>query len=187
MPLIETRELSPVARLGLWRIDDSADASPRRRERSAVLQLLHAMTGDPSLVIDHEPSGKPFVASASSPFALSISVSHTRGYAALIVSSCPEVRVGVDIEYCSDRVDRIARRFIRPDEHADTTSDRLVLWSAKEAVYKCFSEDNLMFHDMRMLSKDGNSLLVENIKRGVVVAVHYELTPDYVLTYVTTP
>ena len=111
-----------------------------------------------------------------------ISISHTRGYAALILSDDSEV--GIDIEYRSDRVERIASRFIRPDEKAETTDEKLLLWSAKEAVYKLFSEDNLMFFDMRTLSIDEGVVRMENIKRNIVVDVHYAFTADYVLTYV---
>lgn len=142
--------------------------------------LLAAMTGDSTLFIDHEPSGKPFISPAS---CLSISISHTRGYAAILLSDSTETCGGVDIEYRSDRVQRIARRFIHDEEHAETTDDMLVLWSAKEAVYKCYSEDNLMFFDMRMRQKDDKTLLIENMKRGIHAKVYYEITNDYVLTY----
>ena len=202
MPLIEIRQLTPHTRLGLWQMDEPMEGSPRQRERQAVQQLLTAMmNGDTSYTIGHEPSGKPFLksplGSAASPVeefsnlrsALplgssknsQISISHTRGYAALILSDDSEV--GVDIEYRSDRVERIASRFIRPDEKAETTDEKLLLWSAKEAVYKLFSEDKLMFFDMRALSIDEGVVRMENMKRNIVVDVHYAFTADYVLTY----
>ena len=209
MPLIEIRQLTPHTRLGLWRIDEPMEGSPRQRERQAVQQLLTAMmNGNTSYTIAHEPSGKPFLksplgsavspveefsilrsalplgSSKNSQFSIlnsQISISHTRGYAALILSDDSEV--GVDIEYRSDRVERIASRFIRPDEKAETTDEKLLLWSAKEAVYKLFSEDKLMFFDMRALSIDEGVVRMENMKRNIVVDVHYAFTADYVLTY----
>ena len=36
---------------------------------------------------------------------------------------------------------------------------------------------------MRTLAIGDTVLQMENMKRGVVVDVHYEFTPDYVLTY----
>ena len=96
-------------------------------------------------------------------------------------------QVGLDIEYRSDRVERIASRFIRPDEMADSTDKKLLLWSAKEAVYKLFSEDNLLFFDMRATAIGNGQLRLENLKRNIVVDVCYEFTDDYVLTYVLMP
>ncbi|MCR4957279.1 MAG: 4'-phosphopantetheinyl transferase superfamily protein [Prevotella sp.] len=111
-----------------------------------------------------------------------LSISHTHGYAALLLSD--DCRVGVDIEYRSDRVERIASRFIRPDEKAETTDEKLLLWSAKEAVYKLFSEDRLGFFDMRALSIGDGYLTMWVEKKRIAVSVCYEFTDDYVLTYV---
>lgn len=179
MPLIEIRQLTPQTRLGLWRMEDAAE-KPRQRERQAEQELLLAMTGDSQLSIGHEPSGKPVL---NAP--LLISISHTRGYVSMLLSSGE--RVGVDIEFRSDRVERIASRFIRPDEQAPTVMDKLLLWSAKETVYKLFSEDRLMFFDMQTLSIGNHVLRMQNLKQNKVVDVYYEFTDDYVLTYATAP
>ena len=187
--LIEIRQLTPHTRLGLWRMDEPQEGSPRQRERHAEQLLLTAMMGnDASYTIDHEPSGKPFLTSSLSPHTTPLphlSISHTRGYVAILLSD--DSQVGVDIEYRSDRVERIARRFIHPDEKAETIEEKLLLWSAKEAVYKLFSEDRLAFFDMRMLSIGDDVMQIQNMKRNEVVAVSYEFTPDYVLTYVFYP
>lgn len=212
MSLIEVRQLTSSSRLGLWRIEQavipsgtelsrtsgvSVHLSPRQRERQAVEQLLRAMTGDPSASVGHEASGKPFVQLAGQlqevpsvhpqeePALPHISISHTKGYAALILSDAEEV--GIDIEYLSDRVERIAPRFIRYDEHAETTLQKLLLWSAKETVYKLFSEDALGFFDMRLLTFADGLMRVENTKRKIIVDVCYETTDDYVLTYAVLP
>lgn len=193
--LIEIRQLTPHARLGLWRMDEPQEGSPRQRERRAEQLLLTAMMGgEASYTIDHEPSGKPFLTSHHSPHTTPlphISISHTRGFVTILLSD--DSQVGVDIEYRSDRVERIARRFIHPDEKADTIDEKLLLWSAKEAVYKLFSDDRLAFFDMRVLPSPADYhsegiiqgvLQMKNMKRNVTVAVSYEFTPDYVLTYV---
>ena len=186
MPLIDIRRVAPSIRLGLWRISEPAD-TPRQRERQSVQALLAAMTGDDTLTIGHEASGKPFIfRSTSQDFPpCAISISHTRGYAVVMLSDGEQI--GVDIEYRSDRVERIASRFIRPDEKVETIDEMLLVWSAKEAVYKLFSEDHLALFDMRTLSIDSTILRMENRKRKIVVDVHYEFTDDYVLTYVLMP
>ena len=200
MPLLEIRQLSPRTRLGLWRMDEPMEGTPRQRERLAEQLLLDAMMdGDTSFTIGHEPSGKPFLTSYFSPrtshlspqtshlasYTSNLSISHTRGYVVLLLSD--DSGVGVDIEYRSNRVERIASRFIRPDEQVGTTNEKLLLWSAKETVYKIFSEDRLAFYDMRVLSIGEGVMQIENMKRNEVVAVSYEFTPDYVLTYAIRP
>lgn len=200
MPLLEIRQLSPRTRLGLWRMDEPMEGTPRQRERLAEQLLLDAMMdGDTSFTIGHEPSGKPFLTSHLSPrtshlspqtshlasYTSNLSISHTRGYVVLLLSD--DSGVGVDIEYRSNRVERIASRFIRPDEQVGTTNEKLLLWSAKETVYKLFSEDRLAFYDMRVLSIGEGVMQIENMKRNEVVAVSYEFTPDYVLTYAIRP
>jgi len=166
-------------------MDEPSQGSPRQRERQAVSSLLKAMTGDETLTIGHAPSGKPFLQSASRASSdlsyLHLSISHTRGFAVLLLSETSEV--GIDIEYRSDRVERIASRFIRQDEQAETIEKKLLLWSAKETVYKLFSEDKLSFFDMRERGIAEGVLRMENVKREQTVDVYYEFTDDYVLTY----
>lgn len=185
--LIEIRQLTPRTRLGIWRMDEPQTGSPRQYERQCVQMLLTAMMdGDTSYAIGHEHNGKPFIIAGGEPqYRWNISVSHTRGFAVVLLSD--ECRVGVDIEYRSDRVERIAKRFIRPDEPADNIDEMLLLWSAKEAVYKLFSEDKLAFFDMRAVSSTDNVISVENVRKKRIVAVGYEFSADYVLTFVVDP
>ena len=192
MPLNEIRQVSAHARLGLWRMDEQPEAllalfphlchlpmpytnEGRQREFLSVRALSSVMTGDNSLIIGHEPSGKPTLPGWN------ISISHTKGYAALILSQTEPV--AVDIEQRSDRVGRIASRFIRPDEEADTLERMLTVWSAKETLYKLHSEENLQFFEMRVREWHPQHLIIENMKSGQLVTLHHELTADYVLTY----
>ena len=113
-----------------------------------------------------------------------VSISHTKGYAALILSKKSEV--AVDIEYMSDRVVRIASKFLRKDERADSLDAKLVHWCAKETVFKLFSEENLLFEDMRVKPFDTMAdwaCDVENLKSGKTARVDFELAMDFVLTY----
>ena len=58
--------------------------------------------------------------------------------------------VGVDIEYQSDRVNKIVERFMRPDEDDSSLDRRLIDWCAKEAVYKLRSPEDLQYFEMRV-------------------------------------
>lgn len=179
-------------RLGVWRMDEALEDLPRpcgrdfsdirseRRQREILTTycLLEAMTGRDDLEISHAKSGKPIIDG------LEVSLSHTKGWAAMIVSG--DRAVGVDIEYFSDRVNKVAGRFIRPDEQSDKLSYRLINWSAKETVYKLLHDEHLMYFDMRLgkLSDDNSGeVAVEDLKCGGSVAVRYVLNGDYVLTW----
>ena len=197
MALINIRELQPGVQMGLWQITESVDDfyadypflqkyktaltekyrnDGRKLEFLAIHALLHEMVGDGK--IDHLPSGKPILKGWH------VSLSHTKGFAALILSRTHEV--GVDIEYYSDRVERIVSKFMRKDEKASNLDELLVHWCSKETVYKLFSEDNLEYSQMRVKPFSSMSdwgCMVENLKAKKTVWVDFELTMEFVLTY----
>ena len=207
MALLNVREVYPDVYLGLWRIDEtvaefyeqyswtlkyqevleSYKSVERQREFLAVRTLLHeilsvmgldekrmAQTDD----IEHNKWGKPLLKG------FQISVSHTKGYAAVILSR--KKRVAVDIEYFSDRVKKIASKFLRKDEVAIDLDSLLLHWCGKETLYKLFSEQNLGYQDMRVKPFDVMAdwlFVIENLKSKEKVNVDYELTMEFVLTY----
>lgn len=199
MSLLYIENLESDVRLGVWKMDEMneddflciegvSDVLPdivsqyrsesRRREKLSVYALLFTMTGDKSLRIWHEESGKPFVDG------MNISITHTKGYAALILSE--KHNVAIDIEYCSDRVERIVERFIRKDEPMKGLEQHLINWSAKETMYKYFSEEDLQYFDMRVHAFDDNdegTLIIDDLKDPKSLEVRYKVTDEYVITY----
>lgn len=208
MAVVNIREVYPGVSLGLWQMDESPeqlfDLYPhllpyrsslddkykndgRKLEFLAIRALMYEMlrvngaskgllshAGD----FTHNGLGKPLFRGYH------VSISHTKGYAALILSKKSEV--AVDIEYMSDRVERIAFKFLRKDERADSLDAKLVHWCAKETVFKLFSEENLLFEDMRVKPFDTMAdwaCDVENLKSGKTARVDFELAMDFVLTY----
>lgn len=208
MAVVNIREVYPGVSLGLWQMNESPeqlfDLYPhllpyrssldnkykndgRKLEFLAIRALMYEMlrvngaskgllshAGD----FTHNGQGKPLFRGYH------VSISHTKGYAALILSKKSEV--AVDIEYMSDRVERIASKFLRKDERADSLDAKLVHWCAKETVFKLFSEENLLFEDMRVKPFDTMAdwaCDVENLKSGKTARVDFELAMDFVLTY----
>ena len=208
MAVVNIREVYPGVSLGLWQMDESPeqlfDLYPhllpyrsslddkykndgRKLEFLAIRALMYEMlrvngaskgllshAGD----FTHNGQGKPLFRGYH------VSISHTKGYAALILSKKSEV--AVDIEYMSDRVERIASKFLRKDERADSLDSKLVHWCAKETVFKLFSEENLLFEEMRVKPFDTMSdwaCDVENLKSGKTARVDFELAMGFVLTY----
>jgi len=158
-----------------------------------VYAFVRLMCGRPRPALTHNADGKPLLRGWR------LSISHTRGFAAVIMSG--RKNVAVDVEQISGKVDRVAQRFLRRDEPFSDTIDRLIAWSAKETCYKFYSEDDLTYGEMRVRGLQEKDLpeqktdsskteharkgvcLVENLKRGTSVQVSYEVESAYVLTY----
>ncbi len=189
--------------LGLWKMDESeaellsdcrlacfADdvsvykSAGKRLEYLSVRALLADMLGEVP-EISHNSDGKPVLADGTS-----ISISHTRGYAAVILSE--KYNVAVDVEYVSDRVRRIADRFLRSDEKPLSTEAMLLCWCAKETIYKLHSSAKLSFEEMRVglesacFSEGETRALgcfpVADLKCGTSINVDYLLSKMFVLT-----
>jgi len=198
MPLISIEKIETDVTLGLWQITESVDeflklnpnldfaynsislyrSEARKRESLAIYTLLYKLTGNSKLQIEHNSNGKPIVDG------LNVSISHTKGYAALIISKTKNV--AVDIEYVSSRISKIVDKFIRKDEDASCLEYQLINWSTKEAVYKFYSEQNLQYFEMRLKPYDMRPygiIEVENLKKEFLTHVNYRINKYYVLTY----
>lgn len=158
----------------------------RRVEFLCVRQLLAELLGHP-VVVNYAASGQPLLDGWQ------VSITHTYGYAAVVLSR--SLRVGIDAERTSERVEKVARRFVRPDEEAVGSEALTVLWTIKETVYKLFSEQQLGFSDIRAAMPSGEQLsamwraaspqpiAVENLRTGQPLFVWSELVGDCVLTF----
>lgn len=90
--------------------------------------------------------GKPYLVSL--PY--HISLSHSFDYAAVMISKTQPV--GIDIEQIKEKVERIAAKFLQPEEMAFINDDHKIdqlyaCWCAKEAVYKCYGQKEVSFAD----------------------------------------
>lgn len=192
MPLLRIDSLPQDTLLCVWQMTEADSALPvpnsvdmsaigsqaRKREKQVAYAMLGLLTGNHELIIEHEPSGKPLVEGYN------ISITHTRGWAAMILSR--KCRVAVDVEYNSSRVNKIASRFIREDEQNDSLERRLVNWCAKETMYKLFSEEDLAFFNMRVrpyvMSSQG-VICADDLITGQAVSISYEVNSEFVLAY----
>lgn len=207
MSVLFIRKVAPTVSLGLWETDaplDEALVCPgeilpvlqqkcrsRRQETASVYALLHSMLPGRNLVIGHAESGRPLLDGYN------IGISHTSGYASVILSA--DVPVSVDIERRSSRVLRIAYRFLRADELSDIESlcrnvgddyridITLLYWCAKETVFKYYSDSRLTFQNMRVepFSEicESGSFRCANTITGESITIWYLRTASYVLTY----
>lgn len=148
-------------KLGLWQITETADFFCQRisyrspalnpgmhLQQMASRMLLNSLS--PGFSFDSvvfNDSGKPLLPEQDKHFSLS----HTKGYAAAIVSE--KAPVGIDLEIISDRVLKVEHKFLNeqersllsrfdPKEHVKYAT---LCWSIKESVYKCWGKGGVDF------------------------------------------
>lgn len=154
MPLVSTFR-NPLGTIGLWRIDGTEEAHypqlfgpdadspvhPRTSlQRKASRLLLSEMLGTlPRL--EKDADGRPRL--TDSP--LSVSISHTDGYAAVMLGPGP---VSVDVQAISPRILKLRERYLKQEEQrmAPDMETATLLWAAKETVYKFRATEK---HDFR--------------------------------------
>jgi len=111
--------------------------------RVLLRKMLHT---DEYIDCKVDAHGKPYLVNL--PY--HISLSHSFDYAAVMISKTH--KVGIDIELIKQKVERIAGKFLRPDERAFINDEHkieqlYVCWCAKEAIYKCNGEKEVSFAD----------------------------------------
>ena len=134
--------------------------------------------------------GKPYLVNL--PY--QISLSHSFDYAAVMLSKSKAV--GIDIELVSQKVERIAHKFMSEREMAMIEPDHkieqlYICWCAKEAVYKCNGRKVISFLDHIKLELPGWHQ-AGNIKASIIKGdferefnVNYLPFGDYMIGYVT--
>lgn len=159
----------------------------RRAEWLAVRLIVKELFGADCEVAYHS-TGRPYLKNSD----VHISISHTKGYAAVAYHHVAPI--GVDIEYVSSRVERIADRFSSQEESsyielydaADRQKYHLINWSAKESLYKLFDSSSMA--DFKAAFNITHYLLGEKgelsaLVRGVGhVKVCYSMHAEFVCT-----
>lgn len=187
---------------GIWEITETTDellsslnhtgfaqniTSEKRLTEQAAVRVLLKILAKEEKIIEYTEEGKPYLSDRS----YNISISHTKGYAAVILSA--EARVGIDIEYISDKVKRVRSRFISKDEYIDENNDLIHLllhWSAKETMYKAIGCTGVDFiqHlkiDKFEISESGHFSAHEKFTvNRLSFNIQYFVEEDYVLTLI---
>src|ERR1700733_6299661 len=133
--------------------------------------------------------GKPYLVNV--PY--HISLSHSFDYAAVMISKTRPV--GIDIEQVKDKVERIAHKFMRPQEMAFIKDEHkiqqlYVCWCAKEAVYKCYGQKEVSFADnisLEPFNFADKGVVNAHLSKDIVnldFKVDYLQYEDYMIGYV---
>lgn len=201
MPLVNSIQNAEIT-LGLWEITEDSSffelAIPYRAVASNPGQQLQQLASrmvlkvlQPSFPFDQiqlNAAGKPFL-----PSGRQFSISHTRGFAAGIISA--ETPVGIDIEFISSRVLKIEKKFLNQQEYAllaplseqDRIAFSSLFWSIKETVYKCWGNGRVDFAEqIRIQSfalQDHGTAAIQFGQSTAVYTVHYLREGDLWMTY----
>lgn len=169
MPLFYQYIINSTTKLGIWEIEEDENfflkkvplqqsiTHPHKRlQHLAGRFLLQYLFPDfPHEEIIIADTKKPYLPNEQYHF----SISHCGNYAAAIVSSTH--RVGIDIEIPTEKVKRIAHKFIHESEKFFLTSHELsttnhelltILWSAKESLFKWYSLGGVDFKENMQLN-----------------------------------
>lgn len=202
MPLVQSIRNNEIS-LGLWEITEElsffeqaisyravASNPGMQLQQLASRMVLNALRPFfPFEQIQLNLAGKPFLPEGMPQF----SISHTRGFAAGIISD--EAPVGIDIESISPRVLTIEKKFLNPHEYTLlaplSEQDRIVfatlLWSIKETVYKCCGNGGVDFAEqIRIQSfslQDQGTAAVQFGQSAAEHSVHYQRKGNLWLSY----
>lgn len=165
MPLVYQQNINFSTKLGVWHIAEEKDfflqqvplqrqiTHPKKQlQHLAGRYLLKEMYPDfPYELIRIADTRKPFLENEAYHF----SISHCGDYAAVMVSS--GLRVGVDVELVTEKVENIKHKFLSPTEldmiaAIENTSIQMLrnslltaAWSIKEALYKWYGDGEIDF------------------------------------------
>ena len=207
MGLIINREVTAGCRLGMWNITEDYETLfrmtylnnddirrlngfknlSRKLESLSVRALLQQMTR-PDARIVYQQSRKPYTDDGE----YNISISHSHKQTSILLGK--NKRVGVDLEYMSHKIERLAHKFI--NEREIITSDPAlrnehlyIHWCAKEALYKICDKVDINFQKNLTIQPflpdtQGQIFgIVRNNHRNEEFEMYYSLENNYVLVY----
>ncbi len=215
MPLFYQHTINETTKLGIWHIEEEEDfflakvplqksiTHPHKRlQHLAGRYLLQYLFPDfPYAEILIADTRKPYLPNDRYHF----SISHCGNYAAAIVSSTH--RVGIDIEIPTEKIERVAHKFVSEGEWAFLSighrpwsmEEKLpvidrglltVLWSAKESLFKWYSLGQVDFRENMQLiqpvrKSNGNLLLPFVFKKNepVYLTITARIFDEIVLSW----
>ncbi len=158
-------EILPDCHLGVWEITEDFDSLysmvnlvavekakldsfkniSRKVEWLSVRALVKTMIGKDTRIL-YNSENKPFVRGNTH----NISISHSNNLTAVMISK--DKRVGIDLEYMSGKISKVANKFINARENITSDPEQAKFhlylhWCAKEALYKICDKQDINFRD----------------------------------------
>jgi 4'-phosphopantetheinyl transferase len=158
-------EILPDCHLGVWEISEDYDSLygmvnlatvekakldsfkniSRKVEWLSVRALVKNMMGKDTRIL-YNSENKPFVRGNTHK----ISISHSNNLTAVLISR--DKRVGIDLEFMSGKISKVADKFINERERITNDPEMkkyhmYLHWCAKEAMYKICDKQDINFRD----------------------------------------
>jgi len=165
MPLFKHIHINETCQLAIWKISeelvelqnaiclndldrkrcDSFGSIARKKEYLCTRILVRKLLGD-GVFIKNNTDGKPYLINSD----FEISISHSKDYVGIMVGQGYDL--ALDIEYLSERVFRITKRFMSEDEmaHLSEIDKQLHIyqhWCAKECLIKLYGKKDVLLID----------------------------------------
>ncbi len=161
MPLVKHLKTAKNGNLFIWKINESVAQllemvnltikeqevfngfkSESRKKEFLAVRLLLQQNFDHNVLICHNQNGKPLLKNSN----YHISITHTKNYAAIFLSAYGET--ALDMEYLSDRVEKIVSRFLSDKEQQHIVSENRILhlyqyWCTKECLIKFYGKKDI--------------------------------------------
>jgi len=206
MGIVSIKTISPVSKLGLWRMSEPSEdllgmldlpasemavlegisKERRRQEWLACRVLLRKMAGINAL-IGYDAERKPHIAGSQTE----ISMSHSGEYVCVYLRE--DTSVGVDIQQMKPSISKGAFYFLNEQELQWTDLDNNVqmhlMWSAKEAVFKYAGDGSIDLKKhitIHAFSGNQNGRFKVNLQKGDLpetIQIQFDTFEDYVLTW----
>ena len=205
MPIVFSRNKGEESVVAVWKIDESEEElsgiipftsgmkpslsklhnSSRRLEWLASRALLYQITGSVPQV-EYNESGQPYIPNLDK----NISITHTVGYAAIVVGKST---TGIDIECPSERILRVSERFIHPNEKIYISPEKAIdyytlIWCAKETLFKIIAQQGVIFNEELevfpfTIENEGVLNSKVSIKKDIMYQLFYITCSDYFLVW----
>lgn len=167
MPVILEKKYENNISLAVWQITESHDelqamlpseimtdaelasiSHPQKQveffcSRLVIKYLAHSL-GIKYLGIKKDEFGKPYLVGSN----WQMSITHTSNYVAAVMH--PSEALGMDMEKPSEKLQRIAHKFLSATERTEAENDiekLCIYWSAKEALYKLYGKRKVIFNE----------------------------------------
>ena len=208
MGLLINKEIEDGCRLGLWEIVEDYETLfgithlnnydirrlnsfkniNRKIESLSVRALLQQMLNTDAHIVYQKHSHKPYLEDGS----YNISVSHSNMYTSILLGK--NKHVGIDLEYMSHNIERLARKFINKQEKitenkANRREHLYVHWCAKEALYKICDKAGVNFQEEMTIKPFEIDTcgeitgVIHNESLNEEYRMYYSLENNYVLVY----
>lgn len=209
MPLVLQEKKPENCEFAVWKIEEndafflrglvlndaervyiSSIKNPGQKTRWLASRFLlkHLMRTTDFVELLADAHGKPYVNSHH----IHVSISHSQAFAAVIISD--KNIVGIDVEEPGRNIQLLKHKFLSTEEidylePVNENKQLLILWAAKEVMYKMYAKRKLEFREnmlVRPFSLNTSGTLTGQLEKGefaMQYKLYYILRKNFVLVF----